>query len=169
MVHTSATECYPSSSYLDFIPWAVNYEHEVQRYSQPTAPKHEVDSLPPEVFTPKGFLSSNDTMPNHATRTDTRRLELKDNSQFTSCLAGTASDPTPQQMPKGPRRGPFLDIILRRQTAETRKIGSCIRCAMQRIRVSLQERRGLWGRRSESGKLTPVSARAIPKTQRVSV
>lgn len=35
-----------------------------------------------------------------------------------------------------PTRGPFLDIELRQQTAETRRIGSCIRCKMQRIRVS---------------------------------
>lgn len=33
------------------------------------------------------------------------------------------------------RRGPFKDPDIRRQTAETRKIGSCIRCRMQRIRV----------------------------------
>ncbi|PWI63941.1 hypothetical protein PCL_00038 [Purpureocillium lilacinum] len=35
-----------------------------------------------------------------------------------------------------PTRGPFLDIELRQQTAETRRIGSCIRCKMQRIRWS---------------------------------
>lgn len=37
---------------------------------------------------------------------------------------------------RGGKRGPFRDISLRKQTAQTRKIGSCIRCRMQRIRVS---------------------------------
>ncbi|KND92033.1 hypothetical protein TOPH_03259 [Tolypocladium ophioglossoides CBS 100239] len=37
-------------------------------------------------------------------------------------------------MPRGLKRGPFQDVNLRRQTAQTREIGSCIRCRMQRIR-----------------------------------
>jgi hypothetical protein len=37
---------------------------------------------------------------------------------------------------RGGKRGPFKDLSLREQTAQTRKIGSCIRCRMQRIRVS---------------------------------
>lgn len=36
---------------------------------------------------------------------------------------------------RGGRRGPFKDPSLREQTAQTRRIGSCIRCRMQRIRV----------------------------------
>ncbi|KAH0595968.1 hypothetical protein MHUMG1_06518 [Metarhizium humberi] len=35
---------------------------------------------------------------------------------------------------RGGKRGPFRDPNLREQTAQTRKIGSCIRCRMQRIR-----------------------------------
>ncbi|KAG5964429.1 hypothetical protein E4U57_005315 [Claviceps arundinis] len=35
---------------------------------------------------------------------------------------------------RGGKRGPFRDPTLREQTALTRKIGSCIRCRMQRIR-----------------------------------
>lgn len=38
---------------------------------------------------------------------------------------------------KSRKRGPFKDPDLREQTARTRKIGSCIRCRMQRKRVSL--------------------------------
>lgn len=34
------------------------------------------------------------------------------------------------------KRGPFKNNEVREQTAETRRIGSCIRCRMQRIRVS---------------------------------
>jgi hypothetical protein len=37
---------------------------------------------------------------------------------------------------RGGKRGPFKDQNLREQTAQTRKMGSCIRCRMQRIRVS---------------------------------
>lgn len=36
---------------------------------------------------------------------------------------------------KAGKRGPFRDPVLREQTAQTRKRGSCIRCKMQRIRV----------------------------------
>ena len=35
------------------------------------------------------------------------------------------------------RRGPFKDHDQREKTARTRKIGSCIRCRIQRIRVSI--------------------------------
>ncbi|KAG5917338.1 hypothetical protein E4U53_004205, partial [Claviceps sorghi] len=37
---------------------------------------------------------------------------------------------------RGGKRGPFRDPTLREQTAQTRKIGSCIRCRMQRIRIT---------------------------------
>ncbi|KAI1101102.1 hypothetical protein F4804DRAFT_23030 [Jackrogersella minutella] len=42
----------------------------------------------------------------------------------------------PSQRPPPARRGPFKSNETRQQTAETRRIGSCIRCRMQRIRVS---------------------------------
>jgi len=35
------------------------------------------------------------------------------------------------------KRGPFKDNVDRQKTAQTRKIGSCIRCRMQRIRVGI--------------------------------
>lgn len=37
---------------------------------------------------------------------------------------------------RGGKRGPFKDPKLREETAQTRRTGSCIRCRMQRIRVS---------------------------------
>ncbi|KAI1390162.1 uncharacterized protein F4822DRAFT_226236 [Hypoxylon trugodes] len=40
----------------------------------------------------------------------------------------------PNQRPSPARRGPFKSNNIREQTAETRRIGSCIRCRMQRIR-----------------------------------
>jgi len=47
-----------------------------------------------------------------------------------------ASDPFPPQKASPVRRGPFKDQDSREKTALTRKMGSCIRCRMQRIRVS---------------------------------
>jgi hypothetical protein len=43
----------------------------------------------------------------------------------------------PNQRPPPSRRGPFRNNHEREETAQTRRIGSCIRCRMQRIRVSL--------------------------------
>lgn len=42
---------------------------------------------------------------------------------------------TPNQKPVATRRGPFKDPQARIRTAQTRKMGSCVRCRMQRIRV----------------------------------
>ncbi|KAG7132296.1 Satratoxin biosynthesis SC3 cluster transcription factor SAT20 like protein [Verticillium longisporum] len=41
--------------------------------------------------------------------------------------------------PAAAKRGPFTDQVKREQTAETRRIGSCIRCRMQRIRCKANE------------------------------
>ena len=41
-----------------------------------------------------------------------------------------------KQNQRNRKRGPLTDPTLREQTARTRKMGSCIRCRMQRIRVS---------------------------------
>ncbi|KAL0939311.1 uncharacterized protein CTRU02_205921 [Colletotrichum truncatum] len=40
----------------------------------------------------------------------------------------------PHQRPPASKRGPFKDIKQRQETANTRKLGSCVRCKMQRIR-----------------------------------
>lgn len=54
-------------------------------------------------------------------------------------LVSQGSDLTlmlPNQKPPATKRGPFKDRKTREKTAHVRKIGSCIRCRMQRIRVS---------------------------------
>lgn len=53
-------------------------------------------------------------------------------------LASQEDLPVPMESQKPPptRRGPFKDPQKRELTAQVRKIGSCIRCRMQRIRVS---------------------------------
>ncbi|KAI1461644.1 hypothetical protein F4805DRAFT_240428 [Annulohypoxylon moriforme] len=43
----------------------------------------------------------------------------------------------PNQRPPAARRGPFKSNEIRQETAETRRIGSCIRCRMQRIRCEI--------------------------------
>ncbi|KAI2470016.1 hypothetical protein F4781DRAFT_197726 [Annulohypoxylon bovei var. microspora] len=43
----------------------------------------------------------------------------------------------PNQRPPPARRGPFKSNEVRQETAETRRIGSCIRCRMQRIRCEI--------------------------------
>lgn len=48
----------------------------------------------------------------------------------------TVSMMTSYQKAPVSKRGPFKNNEVREQTAETRRIGSCIRCRMQRIRVS---------------------------------
>lgn len=48
----------------------------------------------------------------------------------------TTFDLFPHQRTIPARRGPFKDHGMREKTARTRKMGSCIRCRMQRIRVS---------------------------------
>lgn len=50
---------------------------------------------------------------------------------------GEVSAMAPNQKPTPTRRGPFKDQRTREETAATRKMGSCIRCRMQRIRVSV--------------------------------
>lgn len=45
----------------------------------------------------------------------------------------------PHQRPPASKRGPFKDQKAREETAATRKNGSCIRCKMQRVRVSSAE------------------------------
>lgn len=54
-------------------------------------------------------------------------------------LVGQRQDSNPDNLlptQRNGKRGPFRDQSLREQTAQTRKMGSCIRCRMQRIRVS---------------------------------
>ncbi|KAK2072637.1 hypothetical protein P8C59_006978 [Phyllachora maydis] len=52
-------------------------------------------------------------------------------------MAGGMPTLGPRGLPT--RRGPFKDKDMQAKTAETRKIGQCIRCRMQRIRCDLEE------------------------------
>lgn len=59
-------------------------------------------------------------------------------SDFTIARAHTRLDDDAWTGPRPGKRGPFTDPSLRQETAHTRRIGCCIRCRMQRIRVSSQ-------------------------------
>jgi hypothetical protein len=63
-------------------------------------------------------------------------FEVKDDPDSLDVQGRPSFDlfPHPRTLPA--RRGPFKDSGQRELTARTRKIGSCIRCRMQRIRVS---------------------------------
>lgn len=64
-------------------------------------------------------------------------FEAKDEPQSLEVQArSTTFDLFPHQRTLPARRGPFKDHGQREKTARTRKMGSCIRCRMQRIRVS---------------------------------
>jgi len=62
-------------------------------------------------------------------------FEVKDDPDSLDVHGRPAFDlfPHPRTLPA--RRGPFKDSGQRELTARTRKLGSCIRCRMQRIRV----------------------------------
>ncbi|PWI64600.1 hypothetical protein PCL_09494 [Purpureocillium lilacinum] len=141
----------PNSSYLPSSAWGPNWElnagflsnplvvlDETQLYAEPIFLKQDVPPLRPHAFHSGVPLTGNcvvGTTANDSTGLVEHSSETNGYFQLAADpMAITAPDHVPPHMPKGPKRGPFLDIILRRQTAEMRKIGSCIRCAMQRIR-----------------------------------
>ena len=66
--------------------------------------------------------------PSFGMKNDAMRYEMQQRS--------AAFDMFPHSRTISARRGPFKNHDQREQTAHTRKIGSCIRCRMQRIRVS---------------------------------
>lgn len=71
-----------------------------------------------------------------ATKTTTTRVSDPDvQNRVTQPERKTNFDILPHNQ-RGGKRGPFRDPSLREQTAQTRRMGSCIRCRMQRIRVS---------------------------------
>jgi len=68
------------------------------------------------------------SVPGFDAKDKTPNLEIQSRS--------TTFDLFPHQRTIPARRGPFKDHGMREKTARTRKMGSCIRCRMQRIRVS---------------------------------
>jgi hypothetical protein len=62
---------------------------------------------------------------------------------------------------KPQRRGPFMDQQLREETSSTRKLKACVRCRMQKIRVSIPHSTAL------NTKFDQYSAKSTPTTQAV--
>lgn len=83
----------------------------------------------PQLFMPPPGLINQDTIRHEPF--DYEPLASQDTDSLTVVLT--------DQKPPVTRRGPFTDLEKRKKTAETRKIGSCIRCRMQRIRVRQME------------------------------
>ncbi|KAK3336155.1 hypothetical protein B0T19DRAFT_395938 [Cercophora scortea] len=66
--------------------------------------------------------------------------KVKDDPDVLDANGGSSSfDLFPRQRTLTAKRGPFKDKEEREKTARTRKMGSCIRCRMQRIRCVLDE------------------------------
>lgn len=85
--------------------------------------KHDVESIPTHFPIPHGFASAD--------------VAYEQSLGYVLPSQPDQSDlVTPiQQKPAPTKRGPFKDPQKRIRTAQTRKMGSCIRCRMQRIRV----------------------------------
>lgn len=94
---------------------------------------------PPQFFgtSPNGPLSQNNTHPEHFDFAPP--FVAVDTGNLTVVLTDRKD-----QKPPATKRGPFVDLAKRKQTAETRKIGSCIRCRMQRIRVRHMKSSLIW-------------------------
>jgi hypothetical protein len=61
---------------------------------------------------------------------------LLDNSNPKS-VTWVSTDSTGKELSPKKKRGPFQDQQLREQTSDTRKLKACVRCRMQKIRVSV--------------------------------
>jgi len=72
----------------------------------------------------------------HTRYSSLQEFEVKDDPDSSKGqTTSVAFDLFPHQRTHPSRRGPFRDTFLRELTAQTRRMGSCIRCRMQRIRV----------------------------------
>ncbi|PWI64147.1 hypothetical protein PCL_12099 [Purpureocillium lilacinum] len=151
MSDTSGPVCHPNSSYLLSSLWGPHWEptaafvpsssvvlDETQCYPQPTFLKQDAPPLRSDVSYSRELPTGNrvpDDTPGNSTRLDEHSPGSNGYAGLApDSMADTAPNLVPQQLPRGSKRGPFSDATLRWQTAETRKIGSCIRCTMQRTR-----------------------------------
>ena len=55
------------------------------------------------------------------------------------CMTWVPADSTGKELSPKKKRGPFQDPQLREQTSDTRKLKACVRCRMQKIRVSITQ------------------------------
>jgi hypothetical protein len=87
---------------------------------------------------------------------------LLDNSDSKS-IKWVSEDSNLKELPsqKPQRRGPFMDQQLREETSSTRKLKACVRCRMQKIRVSIRRSTVL------NTKFDQYSAKSTPTTQTV--
>ncbi|KAI1266794.1 hypothetical protein F5Y18DRAFT_416103 [Xylariaceae sp. FL1019] len=111
----------PSGSYSE--------QSEVQ-YSSP-------DSSSSNMTVVRSHQTASPDQPVEHTRrytTNKASVDMTDEGTHPSKQASDLDVAQPNQRPPPARRGPFKSQDARERTAETRRIGSCIRCRMQRIR-----------------------------------
>ena len=119
---------------IEFGPWqpSDNYMPEQQRLNEPVYTNY-YERAPPNA-TVALFPGAEGLEPPHSNGPPPVPLSSLTIVPAHGHSARLDSQWHPRQQGK---RGPFRDAALREETAYTRKIGCCIRCRMQRIRVSL--------------------------------
>ncbi|KAI0555204.1 hypothetical protein F4679DRAFT_522655 [Xylaria curta] len=96
--------------------------------SSPVSPGNQTTSVPD--FTPSLYEAQEESKAQYSTNRPSSHAEVDKRRVNTRELDFVP----PNQRPPPARRGPFRNQHDRERTAETRRIGSCIRCRMQRIR-----------------------------------
>ncbi|KAL7937817.1 hypothetical protein V8C35DRAFT_320526 [Trichoderma chlorosporum] len=127
---------YPIGTTAMPMPMPLNDENPIDANTSPLL--YGPDPLLPLVQPP--LVTIEPTSPEVYARYDTsatQNLPQPAVSEEKSSTSGQKPDTNPdnlQPTQRNGKRGPFRDQSLREQTAQTRKMGSCIRCRMQRIR-----------------------------------
>lgn len=149
--------CHPTMCYP---PQAPRYTSDIQHgpthlkieRSDQDFPGHDLHISPVYIHPVESLQSApvppqQDSEPYHLHPTDVYTLQYQSPHGFMStdtiepyffpdAVQGDGGPGMLQPMKATPtRRGPFKDMEKRKETATTRKMGSCIRCRMQRIRV----------------------------------
>lgn len=100
-------------------------------------PLHRAGSISAGPVPPPGYGLMHGYVPDIASRDGCNPDGMPPQMSAMSSAALDVVFPNQRRPPA--RRGPFQDPTQREQTAQTRRIGSCIRCRMQRIRVSRRQ------------------------------
>ncbi|KAI1757289.1 hypothetical protein F4782DRAFT_548199 [Xylaria castorea] len=96
--------------------------------NSPVSPGNQTTSVP--AFTPSAYEGQEEPKAQYSTNRPHSHADVDGRRVNTRELDFVP----PNQRPPPARRGPFRNQHDRERTAETRRIGSCIRCRMQRIR-----------------------------------
>ncbi|KAK0618456.1 hypothetical protein B0T17DRAFT_509996 [Bombardia bombarda] len=112
-------------------PMPVTYTAELETLS--FNPSVDFPGQPQHYGHHQGFEVEGDPDPRYSQQVQTFEVKGEPDMQGRAVVL----DLFPHQRTMPARRGPFKDNSQRERTAQTRKIGSCIRCRMQRVRCNL--------------------------------